>query len=443
MKIKIGSTTYTKIEDLKFDPSADITGTSVEINQFSASIKTTDSISFGDYAYLYDDSDNLWAKYWITEVEAVNDGFLDIIAQSFILLLDRITLPAKMYTGAAVSDVLTDIFSSAPKAAYSLDPSFTSQTISGFCKEQTARERFQWVCFVIGAYVKTYFTDKIEILPVLETETAVPINKTYYKPSITYGDFVTAVKITAYTYEVGDPKTTDTYVTPDNETYYIQTTQTFTLKNAEVPETAAENVIEVSDVTIVTPENVSAILSRLSKYYFKRIEASAEVIDNGEYQPAQKLLINVNTKGRMVSGYATDFSFSFGHSQKATIKLMQTDNVSGVKLSITYTGNGQTIGSAVYYYPAGYEYEIENPYFDVMQGADRYVFIPDNEYAKGTMGKSDTNITENESPALRYTDFTNGRKLLYVFSVDEVKESEVSETDDSGVEHKGLELTIS
>lgn len=443
MKITIGSKDYTQIENLKFDPSADITGTSVEINQFSASIKTSDTINFGDYAYLYDDKGTLWAKYWITTVEQVNDGFTDIVAQSLILLLERFTLPAKMYSSTPIATVLSDIFGSAPKAVYSLDSSFSSTTVTGYCKEQTARERLQWLVFTIGAYIQTCFTDEILIKPVTEGNTFIPQDKVFYRPTISYADFVTSVKVRAYSYKSGTPASTDEYVQV-GDTYYIQTYQDFELKNQEVPETAATNVIEVNDCTLVNTDNADEILSRLGKYYFKRTQVRFDALDDGSYLPAQEVTVPLNTKTRAATGYISECSFSFGHAQKAQITLRQSDTITTVELIITYTGLDTTLGQKTYHFPAGYHYSVENPYFDTTIGDKRYVFYPDNEKAEGTMGDGATTDTESESVALTFERYGSlGKNQITIASVDELKEQEYEVEDDNGTIFKLNEVTIS
>lgn len=421
MKIRIGNATYTDIKDVKFDPSTDVTGTSLEINQFSASIKTADSIGFGDFASLYGDDDALWARYWITEVQEHDEYFVDIVAQSAILHLDRITLPARMYTNATAASVLEEVFRNAPNAGYVLDNSFSSYMVNGFCPEQSARERLQWLCFVMGAFVQDCFTERILILPISEEEAEVPMKDTFWRPSVTYGDFVTEVQVTSYSYAQGTPSNTDKWVSPDGINFYIQQSQKLTLKNTNVPATAAKKTISVDGVTIINSGNASQILSRLSRYYFKRMEVSFEAVGSN-YLPGRKLSVAIDRAGRKVSGYAKQYSFSFGRAQKSRITIAEADSASGVALNLVYKGadGGQewAVGTATYFFPAGYSYSIENPYFDYSNGGARYIFMPDSDTVEGTLGDTDTTVEVPCSVALKQE---NG--ILEIYSVDEVEQS--------------------
>lgn len=420
MKIRIGDKYYNKLENLKFDPSADITGTSIEVNQYSASIKTDDEIAYGDFAYLYDEKDQLWARYWITEVEEVNDGFKDIIAQSIILLLDRYTLPAEMYSQTPIATVLEEIFGTALAGMYTLDSSFAAETITGFCPEQTARERLQWVVFVIGGYINTCFTENVEILPVMNLEdngTEIDINRTFFRPSKTYRDVVTAVKVTAYSYTQGTPASTDDYVqtgTEDAPVYYIQGQSEVTLENTNRPSTAADNIVDVSDCTLVNTGNVSAIVSRLARYYFDRMEVSFDILNEHEYRPGQKVSVHIDTKGASASGYIDTASFSFGNKQKSNIKIAQAIAVRGRMLTINYISADASpevpedafLGSNVRYLAGNTKYEIDNPYWTVYSMLDPNtvisitIYVPENAQCVGEIKDEDVVVTEKQEVAL-------------------------------------------
>ena len=337
MKITINGVTYTQIKNLNFAPETDITGSEAVINKFSADIITSTDIDVGVNAYLYDDLNNLWAKYWLVEAVRKEKNVLSIEAQSILRLLNQKTMDAVLYNGTSVSAIVSSIFSGLTNE-YTLDASFSSETVSGYCPKQTARERLQWICFCMGAYLKTFFTDKILILPVDTSTVTIPVEKTFWKPTTTYGDYVTAVKATAYTYTRGTPQSTDKWV-QDGNLYYIETTQEFTLSNPSAPVTAQENVVSVSDVKIINSDNVADILSLLATYYFKRIEVDADVINNGAYAAGDKVVVAVDDS-HFIAGFIKSESFTFGLQAKSKLKILQTDVVSGGKLIIIMRYNG-------------------------------------------------------------------------------------------------------
>lgn len=420
MKIKINNTVYTQIRNLSFAPETDITGSSIPVNQFFVEIKTTDVIGVGINAYLYDDNGDLWAKYWITESVVVDEGWYKVTAQSIILLLDRFTLPAVVYSGESVTNVLDIIFdiiaSVYPgETVYTLDSALASATVTGYCPEQTARERLLWVVFSIGGYLKTYFNEYAEIVKLDTTITAIPENVTFWKPEISYDDYVTAVKIRAYTYTQGTPQATDTWIT-DGTNYYIQTYQDFTLTNPDIPITVTDNIIFIDKVTLVNQSNATAILNVLSQYYFKRIEVKAEVINDGEYLPGDKC--QISNGDRLLAGFIVKADFKFGNAKKASLQLVQSDVLASAKLILQYMWGNILLKKLSYLLPVGYAYSISNPYIDKVVNSHRYIFRPQAASASGTMVSGGVTDTEQYDVALDWYDVE-----LYVVSVDELSES--------------------
>lgn len=419
MKITIGAKTYTEIKNLSFAPEADIVGNTLPINEFSVSIITTDTIYTGVFAYLYDDSNHLWAKYWITSADRKSDNQIDVVAQSLAVLLERITLPANMYSNTLATTIIADLFSSITARfsdVYEVDSSFSSAVISGYVPEQTARERLQWICFVIGAYVKAYFNDKIQILPINDTPTFVPSNKTYWKPEIAYDNYVTAIKARVYSYTQGTPLNTDKWVEV-NGTYYIETSQEFTIANPLVPQTAPTNEIVFDSLTLLNNDNISGVLSRISTYYFQREKVAADILNNAEYYPAERIELLTDSDD-MVRGYIRTCTFTFGLQSKSSIELVQTDTIIGENLIIRYNYGRVRIQQVKYKFPIDYVYDIQNPYIDQTRGGVRRIYRPLTSSATGTMVAGGVEDDEYYDIALEYVG-----GILKVISVDGVDSS--------------------
>ena len=422
MYVVIDSVAYTVLRNLTFAPQTDMTGNSVPINEISVDIVTDDNVSFGRYVELYDDLDNLWCKYWITYAERTGEETVRIRGGSDISILDKVTLPATMYENDSVSSVLDETIVSnyvsgglVATLDYTLDSSYSNATITGFCPEQTARQRLQWICFVLGAYVKTFYTDEITILPIDSTLTLVPIDKIYWKPTVTYKDYVTAIAITGYVFTQGIPAFTDDYVT-DGTTTWIVTKQTYSLANPSAPAGAPDNVITIDGVYLVNSTNVSGILSHLSQYYFKRTEVELSVIDNAEYIPGDKLTVYAD-EDLLFDGFVESCEFAFGVQAKASVRLTAAENRAGAKLTIKYMYGSTQLDMRVYTLPVGYSYTITNPFIDIYMNGHRYVFRPTTAAVVGTLTSAGATVTVNYAVAL---DLYQG--VLHVISVDSITE---------------------
>lgn len=382
MYIRIGSTEYTEIKNLSFSPEADITGVTCPVNEFTADIITSSPLAPGGFAELYDDLDSLWARYWITDSVKLNSDTLRITAKSLLWPLDKVVLPAVMYEDAAVMDVLDEIFGMISEQ-YDLDSSFATQFIDGFCPEQSARERLQWVCFVIGGYVKTHFTDVVEILPV-PTETAIiPPEKTFWRPELSSRVAVASIRAKVWSYTEGTPAATDKWVT-DGTTTWVAQEQWISLNNPSAGQLSPSSVVSIEDVTLINSGNVGAILNRLSGYYFKPREVSLDVIDNGEYVPGDKVQVFTDDAS-IVEGWIDAAAFSFGVQARASLHVTALDPREAGDLTLIYTFNQLEIEKHTYHFPVGYEYEFQNPYFDRTYMPRRYILRPYTEITYGVM----------------------------------------------------------
>ncbi|MBQ1210301.1 MAG: hypothetical protein IIX68_00675 [Clostridia bacterium] len=413
MKIIINGTTYTKVKtNLSFAPETDVFGNSLPINEFRADIVTTDDIAMSQWAELRDDLNTLWAKYWIVYAERIDRQTVRIQAQSALRLLERKQMPAVMVAAYHLSTALSDIFNGIP-GGYVLDSGVLDEAMYGFFPEQNARDRLLWVLLACSAYAASYHADTITILPLSQHAALIPIEKTFWKPSITYRDYVTAINVTQYsfTYTSTQPETTDEWVTADGVNYYIVTKQTARLVNQDVPAGVPDNEITIDGVTIVDQYAASRILSHLALYYFKRAEVELEVIDNAEYWPGQRVTVYTD-ENTLATGYISSCSFGYGNQAKAKMKLCAVDVANGAPLKIVYKYGDLKLGEQKYYLPVGYYYDIENPYIDVTIGGNRFVFRPLGARTVGTMPSEGVEALVNYLVALNsYTVVDSGDEI--------------------------------
>ena len=171
MYVRTGNTNYTTIRNLSFAPEVDITCQQIVSNEFSVEIITGNAIYEGAQITLYDDSDNVWANYWIYDCYRISTYVWRVIARDLLWRLDNIMMPATTYginddDLEEPEDIIDAIFTAAgiSSSYYTIGSGFSNITVPGYAPEQTARERLQWVCFVIGAYIKTCFNSSLQIL---------------------------------------------------------------------------------------------------------------------------------------------------------------------------------------------------------------------------------------------------------------------------------------
>ncbi len=417
MKITINGITYTQIKNLSFAPEADIIGLELPINGFTADIITDAVIDPGVNVFLHDDLNNLWAKYKLIDSVRKDPETLSITAESVLRRLERKTMNPAMYDEEPVYGLIQQIFRGISSNDWTTTAAVNDKTVTGYFPKQTARERLQWICFTCGLFVRSFFYDRVVIKSIDSIVSPVPIEKVYWRPSLEYKDPVTTVKATIYTYEEGTPENTDEWVQVGNR-YYIQTSQEISLINPDYPDNAEDNVVSVDDVTIVNPDNVSDVLSRLATYYFNRVEVNAEIINNKEFVPGDKIALPI-TDEDVATGYIKSTDFTFGLQAKSRIKLQQILMSKSSQLKIVYVYINKKLGSQTYVLPRNTNYQIENPYLDIAQGSGknykRYIYFPLQQYATGTLSAAKVTDEEDYDRALGQ----NGKGILAIWSVDE------------------------
>ncbi len=427
MYIKIFQTEeiYAALQNLDFSPRVDLVCDALPINEFSVDILTDDDIDAGNTAQLFDDNDAIWASYQIDYAERVDENTVHVRARSEVALLDGVELAEAMYSGAALSDVLDDTMVRQSGSGgivatidYTLDSALTNATVTGYCPAQTARERLQWVCFACGAYVKTAFVSKITILPLDATAALVPLDRTFWKPTVNHGDYVTAIKLTAYTF------TQSADAAADNSSYtfplpWVASTQVFTLNNQNVPAGIQDNVVEIDELYLINQSNVSSILALLAARYFERTEVMLDAIDNGEFVPGDRANVYAD-EATMYGGYIESASFRFGRQARASMKLAAAEAIDTAQLVITYTYNSATVYTETYTFPVGYSYQIETRYLDITSNGHRYIYRPGVASVSGTMASAGNSQTVSCSVALELYE-----GILDIIAVDSVTASGV------------------
>lgn len=408
---------YHKVSNLNFAPQTDLTGNSLPINQYTVDVMTTDDIPLEAITHtLYDDRDLLWADWPITKVQRIAPNCVRVTASSWLHKLDGRQMEAVMYADEPASDAIGACFGTGSRD-YSVNAAIAAKTVTGFAPAQTARERLTWLCFVLGAFVVDTFRGDARITGIDSSTTLIPLERTYWRPTVDADKWVTGLKITSYSFREG---TQEEWETDDNSymfpTPWIATPQTVTLANSYAPEDAPPNVVEIDSIYLINPSNVSEIAARLAQYWFNPVTVQADVVNNRLYRPGD--LVQVYTGlDTMVSGYIQQESFAFGKQSKSTIKLVGALDIPTAKLTINYRYDGKRIAKHEYMLPVGLTFTIDTVYLDQTKDGHRRIYRPTTDAVTGTMVAGGMAMDVTCDIAL---DLYEG--VLHVLIVDEITE---------------------
>lgn len=381
-----GGGRYRQLKNLNFAPQVDLTGNTMPINEYTVDVITTDDIPVDVITCtLYDDRDLPWAYWPISKVQRLAPNCVRVTAQSWLGKLEHVELEAVMYQNTPATSAIAACFGSNTQD-YSVNAAIAAKTVSGYAPAQTARERLTWLLFVLNAFPVDTFREDVRITGVDETANLIPIDRTFMRPTVDADKWVTGLKITTYTFREG----TQTEWESDENSFqfpipWIAELGTVTLANPDVPEGVPANVVEVDNIYLINPGNVSEVATRLAKYWFNPVIVKLDCVNNRKYRPGY--LVNVYTGlDSMIAGYIQQETFKFGMQARSTMKLIGATVLPDALLTVNYTYNGQIIGHDEYYFPVGAEFSVPNPKsIEIADGDTKTLYAPVNAESTGTM----------------------------------------------------------
>ena len=263
----------------------------------------------------------IYGNFYLKSGSKTNKYTHSISSEDVISILDTNTFYGGIYEGTKFSDLIEEIFEN-EFIEYYVDDELVNKLIYGYIPYGSKREALALACFSVGGIVDTSFDERLFIYPLhTDKERDIKLSEIYSSPSLSINndDIVTGVNLTVHKYskltDDGDKQelynealngqailTFDepyhTYsvtggtisksganfciITGSGSTVvlsgykYSHETQIITMENENVFRN--KKYVDVTDVTTITSENASEILSRLYDYYTKTESVSASII---------------------------------------------------------------------------------------------------------------------------------------------------------------------
>lgn len=406
---------YHTLEGLDFAPEMDVTGDSLPVNEVNVQIITDDDLSDAQWGILYDDMDQLWFKGDVTFAQRTDPKRYSVRLSDLTYYLDYVTLPAIMYQATSAQTAISACFADV-SGDWSIDPAISALTVTGFCPEQTARERLTWLCFVLGAVVVTAFRSGLHIQPVSMQEKLIPLERTYMRPEMQYGDWVTGIRVTAYSFT--EAQSVDEWKNDDSSYRFpmpwVARETVYSLSNPDAPSTAPENVVEINELYLINPTNAMTLLTQLSQYWFNRVDVRLSCVNNRDFLPGDRVMAYTDPEN-MVTGYIRSAAFAFGKQAKADLVItLPVERETGV-LTVVYRYNSAVLQRTRYRLPVGYVFTLGNVYPDITKGGVRTIYRPLTAQTSVTIQSGSHTVYVDCDKALILAD-----GVLTIISVDSV-----------------------
>ena len=262
---------------------------------------------------------------------------------------------------------------------YELDAALAAESISGYLPMDTRRTALQQIAFAVGAVVDCSRSDKIKIFPAPERSSGLITYQRKFSDGnkVTLKPLITGVSVTARRYTAGaeteelykdelvagthqitfsSPALADslavtggtlvergtnycnvTVTTPGEVVVtgqkYIETTTVLQQTASNLPPNAQDNVLTVTDATLVSPDRAEALAQRILTYYAQRYEQTFRMQAGTEV--LADMLIVESFGGEMVRGQLEKMEFDLTGGYRADVR------VTGRRLGLgadAYTG---------------------------------------------------------------------------------------------------------
>ena len=287
--------------------------------------------------------------FYLSDWENTSDTLASFTAVDAIGLLDSAPFNGGVYNttvGNLVAEVLDGY-------EYELDAALATESISGYLPIDTRRTALQQIAFAVGAVVDCSRSDKIKIFPAPERSSGLITYQRKFSDGnkVTLKPLITGVSVTSHRYTAGaeteelykdelvagthqitfsSPALADslavtggtlvergtnycnvTVTTPGEVVVtgqkYIETTTVLQQTASNLPPNAQDNVLTVTDATLVSPDRAEALAQRILTYYAQRYEQTFRMLAGTEV--LADMLIVESFGGEMVRGQLEKMEF--------------------------------------------------------------------------------------------------------------------------------------
>ena len=145
-------------------------------------------------------NDKLIQTMFVDNSKRKAERLWSVQSEDYIGLMDNIPFAGGIYKNKNAFDLLVEIFDVA-KVPYSIDEIFQNKTVSGYIKYTTCREALRQIAFAIGACVDTSNSEKVKVFKLVnEVSQEIPLERVMQGQSFEDSKTVTSVELSYFEY---------------------------------------------------------------------------------------------------------------------------------------------------------------------------------------------------------------------------------------------------
>ena len=321
--------------------------------------------------------------YYRTDFRQIDEKLYALKFQSILGVIDQKQFAGGLYSAAPLSSVIAEITGTSLLDPWhvQIDSAYAGTVVSGYIPPCTWREALGQVAFAVGACVSSAATNGIGFFPPKTATAEITRAEIFNTLDITEYQPVTAVKVAAHRYEQTS-ETAGENIFEFTGKYYRDTVTYQTVTNDAAAD-ADENIVTVTDATLVHAGNIAAVCSRLAAYYFRRVTWKNKIVA-GSHTVGGRVRVPAFAGTRMAGnirrmqysdiGYKlfSEIELDGHYSDVFTLTVMYTDTVGGQLKTYVST------------YTEGEAYSVISTVIDTETGG-RSVYLPRRQTVSGTM----------------------------------------------------------
>ena len=311
----------------------------------------------------------------------------EVQSEDYIGLMDSVPYYGGIYTDANAVDILKDIFS-VSKVPYDISEIFSGMKVSGHIPYTTCRDALMQVAFAIQAVVDTSNSDAVKVFALEDDiKQRIPLERIKQGQNFTDDEVVTGVEVTLHTYKEADE---DTEVYDASESgigdeifvqfseplhslsisngeilshganyaiinaregcvlsgkNYEHTTQIRRKNRPDVGATTFEKIVAVSNATLISQNNIAAILEKSFDWLIKTNSTSMKINEGKHVKYGQKIRYGEVKYGEVKYGEKTpnvityDTPVNLGENIEAETEYLGIASGRIIKQSFNLNGN--------------------------------------------------------------------------------------------------------
>lgn len=306
-----------EIREAKIDTGTDIISNNIEIGTMNWTLDSLEDVEYifqGKQPVTAYTNDTLIGIFYIKQADRKAENLFEIQTEDALGVLDQSNFTATKYDGANAKTVLSGIIGDSFKL--NLDSSYNNATLTGYIKDCTKREAIHQIAFALSASVSTMGSDGIDIFPAhTENPTVLDIEEVFQSSSVKMGDTITAVNLTSHDLVAdsnGDVEI-DGIKYKDNTIIHTKT-------NPNRISSDKDNVVNIEEMTLISPNNVDTVLDNVYNYIIRRNTMSTKIIV-GEHKAGDFITVP-KSWGEAVTGNVTKMSISLSNLTVADIEVV-------------------------------------------------------------------------------------------------------------------------